>query len=70
MSRSDPKLPATPPDVLDRRAALDALPDAIDWAYGGVSLRRRFLRPAARVSAADARLPIDISLLSARRRPA
>lgn len=38
-----------------RCAALDALSDAVDWAYGSVSLRRRLRRAAP----ADMRRPAD-----------
>ena len=53
------------------RAALDALGDAVDWAYGGVSLSRsrrrsRFLDTGSRVGLSEALAdPIVLALMAA-----
>jgi uncharacterized protein YjiS (DUF1127 family) len=50
------------PADLDRRAALDALSDAVDWLYGGVRLWRRRRRDRAELARLDDRALLDIGI--------
>jgi uncharacterized protein YjiS (DUF1127 family) len=51
--------------ALQRRAALDSLSDAIDWAYGGIRCWRRRLHERAELARLDDRTLQDIGLTRA-----
>jgi uncharacterized protein YjiS (DUF1127 family) len=50
---------------LDHRAALDALHDALDWAYGGVRRWQRRAQERAELARLDDRELLDIGLTRA-----
>jgi uncharacterized protein YjiS (DUF1127 family) len=49
-------------EALQRRAAIDSLSDAIDWAYGGIRCWRRRARERAELASLDDRALADIGL--------
>jgi uncharacterized protein YjiS (DUF1127 family) len=52
-------------DAMHHRAALDALSDAIDWAYGGVRCWRQRVHERAELARLDERSLRDIGLTRA-----